>query len=285
MSEMIKPIIKWPGGKRWLARKIAPLLKNEFVKYIEPFFGGGALFFAIKPLKGIVSDINEDLILCYRAIRVNAESVLLEWQKLEPNKDEYYRIRDNWFPENKYKKAARLIYLLRHSWNGLYRVNRKGDFNVPFNSRTRKDTITIDYLKEVQSILRRTKILNSDFEVSVKLAGEGDLIFADPPYFANGREGFSKYNTIAFTDEDQERLSSSLKMSERRGAAWILTNGCRKKILNYYSDYEIFIIPRKQVIAANSMYRKTISEYLVLSNSKQLKKLRQNLRDNFKLLS
>lgn len=139
---MAKPLLKWPGGKRWLAAKISPHLTGTYRRYIEAFLGGGAVLFMLEPHDGIASDINEELIACYMAVKQDGPRVLNELNKLRTTKKEYYRIRDGGNLKSEFKQSARLIYLLRHSWNGLYRVNRDGQFNVPYCPRQRKDKLT-----------------------------------------------------------------------------------------------------------------------------------------------
>lgn len=278
---MAKPLLKWPGGKRWLASKIAPYLKGTFVRYVEPFLGGGAFLFALEPSKGIVSDTNSDLISCYRAIRKDAQRVLREHNKLNSSKDEYYRIRNKWNPECEFKRAGRLIYLLRHSWNGLYRVNQNGYFNVPYCPRQRKDKLTLEMMMNTQSILRRVSLKCEDFEQVVSDTKEGDLIFADPPYFENDNEKFGRYSSVSFREADQERLARSLVKAEHKGAAWILTNGSFEKIRTHFQGYEIFIVSRFSSIAANPHSRGLIREYVVVSKSSSIDALCQYLRNNY----
>ncbi len=282
---MLKPLLKWPGGKRWLAAKIVPHLEGTFKRYIEPFFGGGAVLFALEPPRGLASDTNGDLIDCYQAIRKEGHRVLCELNKLQCIKSEYYRIRDSWNPQCEFQRASRLIYLLRHSWNGLYRVNKKGRFNVPYCPRERKDRLTREMMTGVQSILQRVSLECQDFEQAIAKAEKGDLIFADPPYFENGNTKFGNYSSISFQEEDQERLAKALTTAERRGAAWILTDGCFEQVRTHFLGHDIFVVPRQSVIAADPKYRKRISEYVVLSRGSELGKLRQFLAENYKLVS
>ena len=278
----LRPFLKWPGGKRWLASKIAPYIKGAFGRYIEPFLGGGAFLFALEPSKGIVSDINKDLISCYEAIRKDALRVLLEFNELQISKEEYYRIRDRWSPKCEFKRAARLVYLLRHSWNGLYRVNQKGHFNVPYCPRPRKDKLKMETMTKVQSILRRVELKCQDFEEVICNTKEGDFIFADPPYFENDHEKFGRYSSVSFKEGDQERLARSLVSADHRGASWILTNGSLEKVRKHFHRYEIYIVPRFSSIAANPKCRGMIREYLVISNSSAIHGLSQHLRSHYK---
>jgi DNA adenine methylase len=133
-----EPLFKWPGGKRWLARKLVPFLQDRFIDYFEPFLGGGAFFFYLKPQSSTLSDINPDLINCYRAVKDDAAKVFYYLQKIKACQNNYYYIRDCFKSKNNYHEAARFIFLLSNSWNGLYRVNLKG------NLRGRVSTINFE---------------------------------------------------------------------------------------------------------------------------------------------
>jgi len=268
--KIVKPLLKWPGGKRWLARKIIPCLKADFKRYIEPFLGGGAFLFALLPSRGIVSDINPDLIACYGAIKADPHRVFTEFTRLGLGKAEYYRIRDHWYPRSEVKRAARLIYLLRHSWNGLYRVNRQGHFNVPYCPRKRKDRLTQKMVLEVQSVLQTTHLRCQDFSKTIQQARSGDLLFVDPPYFENGRRTFQRYSSVYFRESEQERLVSCLLNCEKRGATWIFTNGSLKQVKKLFPKYDIFAVARYSTISADPRFRKKIEEYVVFSRNSPL---------------
>jgi DNA adenine methylase len=275
---MISPLLKWPGGKRWLAHKIVPYLSGTFKRYIEPFLGGGAILFALEPSKAFASDINYDLICCYQSIKNDGNKVLNEICKFRGTKDEYYRIRDCCDLQSEFERAARFIYLLRHSWNGLYRVNKQGQFNVPYCPRERKDKITEEMMSSFQRILQRVTLTNQDFSSSIAEAMDGDLIFADPPYFQNGRKTFGRYNSITFRETQQEHLAIALTAAECRGAAWILTNGNLTQVQAHFPRHDIFRISRHSSIAADPRARGIIWEYIVLSNGGTLNELRRFLR-------
>ncbi len=271
---MAYPLLKWPGGKRWLASKIANCLIGTFERYLEPFIGGGALLFALEPKNGIASDINTDLIACYQAVQKDSYRVLSAFRQLKSERAEYYRIRDQWLPASEFEQAARFIYLLRHSWNGLYRVNLNGHFNVPYCPRPRKDQLSEDQIIRAQEILRRVSLQHCPFETVISIAGEGDLIFADPPYFENGHQRFGKYSTRSFSEKDQEQLCNALTDAAERGASWILTNGSLKRLKYFFGKYQIFMVSRYSSIAANPKFRGQVQEFVVLSSSERLELLR-----------
>jgi DNA adenine methylase len=278
---MVMPLFKWPGGKRWLASQIAVHIKGSFERYIEPFLGGAAVLFALEPSKGITSDINPELVNCYLSVKKEARRVLNELRKLQSNRDEYYQIRDEWEPQCQFQRAARLIYLMRNSWNGLYRVNKDGKFNVPYCYRQRKDEIKDDIILKIQSILENIEFKCSDFESIISESKEGDLIFADPPYFDHNHKSFGKYNPISFNENDQDRLANALIKASTKGATWILTNGSIERVQYLFGNYNIFALPRHSIIAASSKSRKKILEYVVLSKSKVLESLHNYLSNNY----
>jgi DNA adenine methylase len=278
---MQTPLIKWPGGKRWLSSKIAPYLAATFDRYVEPFLGGGAMLFALEPSKAIGSDINHELISCDKAVKQDAQRVLVELKNLRDSEIEYYHVRDRWQPQCQFQCAARFIYLMRHSWNGLYRVNKQGRFNVPYCYRKRKDELTSEKMERAQSVLQRVDLKCQDFASVISKSKDGDLIFVDPPYFENGHDNFGRYNAVSFREEDQLQLSESLATAERKGAAWILTNASLIKIKNVFRRADAFILPRRSLIASKANARKEIHEFIVLSRSPRLEKLREHLVNTY----
>ena len=273
------PLLKWPGGKRWLAPIIAPSIEGRYSRFVEPFLGAGALLFQLEPAKGFAADINAELVAAYHAVQEQPAEIIFSLSELGCAKSDYYRIRDGCMPETSYGRAARLIYLLQHSWNGLYRVNRVGHFNVPYSPRIRKHPLTIEKLTQFSRVLSGITIECQDFEKTLEESRPGDLIFADPPYFSKDAKGFSRYNAVAFPQAEQERLASALKQAERRGAAWILTNGSVESVNGFFKGYETFELSRRSALAADPARRRRISEYIVLSSSDALSSLREFLRD------
>ena len=181
MNKVI-PFLTWAGGKRWLTSISDDIFPEKYNTYIEPFLGSGAIYFHLKPNKAILSDINSDLISTYLAIKQDHKSVqeILEIHHKLHCKDYYYKIR-NFKSDNIYENAAKFIYLNRTCWNGLYRVNLNGEFNVPIG--TKKNVILeTDNFELISDMLKNAEILVEDFEVIIDKAGENDLVFIDPPY-------------------------------------------------------------------------------------------------------
>ena len=262
----IKPFLKWAGGKRWFASHILSLLPHRFNRYIEPFLGSGAIFFSLQPNRSILCDLNEELIDTYLAIKKNWRLVQRELRKHHSNhgKRYYYKIRESQ-PNSEYSRAARLIYLNRTCWNGLYRVNKRGQFNVPIGTKQNVLLETDDF-EGVSILLKRSQLLAVDFEKVIQKADKDDLLFVDPPYTVKHNEnGFIKYNEKLFHWDDQVRLSECLKKAKRRGVHVILTNANHDSIIDLYKD-EFKIVPyaRNSIIAADSKNRKLCEELVII---------------------
>jgi DNA adenine methylase len=260
----IKPFLKWAGGKRWLVDRPEFKIPQYSGKYIEPFVGGGAVFFSHAPTQGIISDANSRLIDTYIAIKNDWRAVvanLEEHQKLH-SKDYYYEMRSSKF-EELHLRASQFLYLNRACWNGLYRENLRGEFNVPIGTKS-KIVMDDDNFEYVSKVLQKTQILNEDFSVAISHATEGDLIFVDPPYtVAHNFNGFIKYNQNIFSWNDQIRLRDCLVDAKQRGARIMLTNASHDSIRELYSQLSSPIeITRASVIAGSSKNRVKTSELL-----------------------
>lgn len=261
------PFLKWPGGKRWLIHNIAGIMPQSYNKYIEPFLGGGAMFFLLEPNDAIISDINPDLINLYLVMRDNPlflQECMREHHRLH-DKEHYYMIRNTELTDP-VEQAARFLYLNRTCYNGMYRVNRQGRFNVPIG--TKHDCVyDIDLFQDYSKVLENVEIIVSDFALPIQRAGEGDLIFADPPYASSNKKdnGFLKYNDKLFTWDDQIRLYNELVAAKTRGASIILTNANCGEIKELYSDFYISEVSRTSSIASKKEKRTTVSELLITS--------------------
>lgn len=259
------PFLKWAGGKRWLSDRILQLASPIQGQYIEPFLGGGAVYFALKPPKALLSDVNTELINAYKAIRDDHEKVfsLLKAHHLAHSKEYYYRIRD-YNPRCQYRKAARFIYLNRTCWNGLYRVNLNGQFNVPIGTKSAVLMPTDDW-PTLSGLLSSAELVCGDFEDSIAQAGEGDLVFADPPYTVKHNfNGFIKYNDSLFSWSDQIRLRDAVVSAKRRGARVIVTNAHHESIKDLYKrHFRLESVSRASVLAGSAMHRGRYEELLI----------------------
>jgi len=283
---MLTPFLKWVGGKRWLVESNELVLPHGFDRYIEPFLGGAAVFFALKPKKSILSDVNKGLIETYCVVRDRPEELeaLLVNHSYNHSDRYYYYIRDLKI-EGKIERAAQFIYLNRTCFNGIYRENLKGQFNVPRGSRNTIIFQTDDFLAWSRA-LKQSEIYVSDFAETIGTAGAGDLIFADPPYTVrHNKNGFVKYNQKIFSWEDQERLSNALRLAVSRGADFILTNADHQTIRELYSDFaHMRSVERSSSVAASAANRSLTTELVVSSFSSQSGFRLENNRETQKSL-
>ncbi len=266
-KEPIKPPLKWAGGKRWFASNYIDLFDTSFDRYVEPFFGSGAAFFHFRPQRALISDYNKELIQTYRTLAWRHKKVeeLLTQHHENHCKDYYYAVRSS-VPAGAIEAAARFIYLNRTCWNGLYRVNLNGDFNVPMGTKT--DVIyEDDDFAGVAKALRSADIRASDFELVIDSTQVGDLLFCDPPYTVkHNRNGFLKYNEKIFSWSDQERLAKCLTRAKNRRVKIILTNACHPSIRELYeAEFHLDEVSRSSTLASNSRYRTKVEELIITS--------------------
>lgn len=267
-SKEMTPFLKWPGGKQWLVRHNFDIFPGRFNNYYEPFLGGGAVFFALQPPKAVLSDINTELINLYACMRDYPQELkgIMEEHQRQHNKQYYYNIRGCEYATN-LEKAGRFLYLNRTCFNGMFRVNRQGQFNVPIGTKN-NCIYDLDMFEKYSELLKRADIINSDFVNVIENAKEGDLVFADPPYAVQKKQnGFIKYNDHLFTWKDQERLFESLLEAKRRGALIVLTNVNCREVKDMYQSEGFFWreISRISSMAGKASKRGKITELLITS--------------------
>jgi DNA adenine methylase len=261
----VSPFLKWAGGKRWFAERWLHLIPDKFERYIEPFVGSGAMYFSLLPYTAILSDLNADLIAAYRAVRDDPVGIqrLLEYHDQRHSKGHYYLTRSE-KPDAAIDRAAWLIYLNRTCWNGLYRVNRRNEFNVPIGSKTRVVLPTDDF-RSVSSALQNAQLLIQDFEITIDLAETGDFVFVDPPYTVkHNLNGFVKYNDHIFSWTDQVRLRDAVVRASQRGAMVLVTNANHQSIREIYDRIGTqTVLNRASILAASSVHRSQIEELAI----------------------
>lgn len=259
------PFLKWAGGKRWLVPRINDTVKSITGKYIEPFLGSGAIFFSLRPTNALLSDANEDLINAYIAVRDDPQKVfdLLKSHQRKHCTEYFYQIRQ-YLPREKYRKAARFIYLNRTCWNGLYRVNLEGTFNVPIGTKSNVLMASDDW-PAVARLLGSAEITSQDFESAIDTAVQGDLVFADPPYTVkHNLNGFIKYNNALFSWDDQIRLRDALMRAKKRGARIIATNACHQSVQDLYKNgFVTEPLSRASVLAGSALHRGRYDELFI----------------------
>jgi len=255
-------LLKWPGGKRSLLKHILAFVPSTFNSYYEPFVGGGALFFALQPRQAVLADNNTELINCYKQVRDYPSAVIAHLSKLKNTKEDYYAIRKN-IPSDDASRAARFIYLMTLSFNGIHRVNLQGTFNVPYGYKEYLDPCATSKIFAVSACLSSAKLLEGDFESAVIDAKSGDFIYFDPPYtVAHGNNGFLKYNARIFSWSDQIRLATTAHNLAKRGCQVLVSNADHPSIQELYSNFNMQVIDRSSAIAASTKYRRKITECL-----------------------
>ncbi|MDB5071117.1 MAG: dam [Candidatus Eremiobacteraeota bacterium] len=259
-----RPLLKWPGGKRFLARELRSLFPDRYCQYIEPFIGGGAIFFDLMPSSAIVGDANEDLMECYQAVRSAPDEVHARLSRLRNSKEDYYYIRSS-KPRTALTRAARLIYLTTLSFNGIYRENQRGEFNVPYGNRPLRRMPTLVDLKAVSAVLRCARLCAGDFALTTKFARPGDLVYLDPPYPATSKHSFRKYHRTLFSVTDHERLALEARRLVELGCHVFVSNADVPEARKLYSGFKMIRIHRTSIIAASSSYRRAVTE-LVFAN-------------------
>ena len=260
-----KPFLKWAGGKRRLLPEILKLLPAKFNRYFEPFLGGGALFFALHPYNAFLSDVNPELINTYIQVRDNTNKVIAQLKKMEFTKKFYYQMRLN-KPKSLTSRAARFIYLNRTCWNGLYRENAKGEFNVPIGCYKNPMICDEKSLMEAKEALKNTTITHRDFEEILSIAADGDLVYLDPPYVTGHRNnGFINYNNKIFKWDDQCRLSKMATSLKKKGCYVIISNADHASIEALYGDFRSFKVSRLSLLAAEHKRRGLVEERILTS--------------------
>lgn len=272
----MQPFVKWAGGKRQLLPEISKRLPKSFNDYYEPFIGGGACLLEFAPNKATIGDINQVLVSSYKTIRENVEELMkildefsLEHNEALEKKEFYYKMREQYneriiASDYGIKTVALFIYLNKTCFNGLYRVNSKGLFNVPFNNKKVLNAYDRENLLEISRYLESVQIINGDFEETCKNVKKGDFVFFDSPYAPLKPESFESYTKEGFAVEEHERLARLFKELTERGAYCMLTNHNTDLINELYKDYKIEVVQVKRMINRNADNR--TGEEVIITN-------------------
>ena len=263
----MEPFLKWAGGKRWLLQSSELPLPRHYSRFFEPFLGSGAAFFSVAPISAVLSDVNAELINLYQVIRDYPREFQrrLADHHIRHSKDHYYSTRST-VPEDWIDRAARTLYLNRTCWNGLYRVNIQGKFNVPVGTKSAVIYVNEDF-STYSERLKAAELTTCDFEETLGRAGEGDFVFVDPPYTVkHNLNGFVKYNENLFNWADQIRLRNALIAAIDRGAHVALTNADHDCIKELYVELlEYRQLRRHSVLSGLRKGRGPTTEALFLS--------------------
>ena len=235
LEKTYKPFLRWAGGKNWLLKNLNDYLpKNGFNNYIEPFLGGGSIFFYLSPKDAILSDLNNELIETYCVLRDSVGPIIDVLQTYSNTESFYYQIRSK-IPKSEIERAARFIFLNQTSFNGIYRVNLKGEYNVPYGFRT-KNFLQEENLRSASECLKSVTIKSRDFYRSLEDVKKDDLVILDPPYtVTHNNNGFIKYNAKLFDLNAQIALSKYIDCVNEIGANYILTNAAHEDIRKIFT--------------------------------------------------
>ncbi|MEZ4272849.1 MAG: DNA adenine methylase [Myxococcota bacterium] len=260
-----KPFLKWAGGKTQLLPEILARFPTRFGRYFEPFVGGGAVFFALGPRRAVLTDINENLINTYKMIRDDLDGVIAALDKHRATEEHFYRVRaQNPAALSPLQAAARTIYLNRTCFNGLYRVNAKGQFNVPYGRYERPNICNVANLQAVCLALRGVDLRVSDVVKATTGAKRGDLIYFDPPYDpVSPTASFTSYTAGRFGREDQARLARRFGELAAKGVHVVLSNADTPLICDLYKDFRIERVRARRAINSRADRRGPVSEVII----------------------
>ena len=259
LNNMAKPILKWAGGKTQMLGDLLPKVPKSYGRYIEPFFGGGAMFFALQPENAIIADSNPELINMYRQVAENVDEVISYLKKYENTSEMFYAVREqDWMCLSKAEAAARTIFLNRTCFNGLYRVNKQGKFNVPYGKYANPRICDEEGLKAASKALKKAEILCGDYLLVLEHYAEaGDFVFLDPPYLPISEYAdFKRYTKEQFYEEDHVELAKMIMRLQERGCHVVLTNSNHPLVHELYAPFTIDVIQTKRHISCNGSTRK-----------------------------
>lgn len=269
LKEETYPIVKWVGGKRQLMFELLKNMPENYNRYFEPFIGGGALFFELQPDNAYISDMNEELINLYQVVRNNVDELVADLQKHDISKEYFMEIRNidrteeykNW---SNIQKASRFIYLNRTCFNGMYRVNSKGEFNVPFGHYKNPRILDENNLINCSNLLQKTEIKHADFSEILKKVKKGDFVYFDPPYVPlSETSSFTSYTKDGFDMDMQFKLRDVCDELDSMGVKFLLSNSDTKLVNELYENYNIKKVFASRQINANADGRGKITEVLV----------------------
>jgi len=271
-NKLVAPVLKWVGGKRQLLGTLTPLLPQRITTYCEPFVGGGALLFSLQPNTAYVNDINGDLIRVYNVIKSDVESLIAALQEYKNEADFFYAVRDWDRDKEKYsslsdvQKAARILYLNKTCYNGLFRVNNAGEFNSPFGNYRNPNIVNAPTLRAVNSYLNTATVhlSSTDYAEVLKTLPKGTFVYLDPPYDpVSDTSSFTGYSKGGFTRNDQIRLRECCDDLNARGLKFMLSNSATDFIKEQYSAYHITVVQAKRAVNSDSTKRGEVDEVVV----------------------
>lgn len=266
-NSLARPFLKWAGGKGQLLPQFSALVPTRFDRYHEVFLGGGALFFGLEPKRARLTDLNEELIDCYRAVRDDVEGVITALRAHKYDKEHFYRVRDmNPRRLSPQKRAARMIFLNKSAFNGLYRVNSQGRFNVPFGRYKNPQICDAENLRACSKVLAGVELEVADFSAVLDHAKKGDFVYFDPPYVpVSDTAYFTAYSPGGFGWHDQQRLADVFRALAKRGVKVMLSNSDTPEVHELYAGFRIETVAATRRINSQANGRGKIGELVVMS--------------------
>jgi len=269
----MKPILKWAGGKNALIKNIKQHFPSDMTErnYHEPFVGGGAVFFYLEPLKGTINDANERLMTFYRMVKTEKDILINEAEKLQPfacDPDVYYTLREEFNSSeiDDLRKSALFLYFNKAAYNGLYRENSNGGFNVPIGRHKNPRIVDRIKIENAHKLLQNVELFNEDFSYVKSQAVDGDFCYLDPPYYQSNKQNtFTDYTKNGFSFLDHRRVKQLCVDLDRKGVYFILSNSNTPEIVDLYSSegFDIEFVTKKWMISCNASTRKNVQEIIV----------------------
>lgn len=279
---ILAPVLKWVGGKRQLLEKIKPLIPKTFTTYVEPFLGGGAVLFDLQPSKAIINDYNEELMNVYRVIKDNVDELLslLEQHEQLNNEAYYYAVREldrseSYNSMSAVEKAARIIYLNKTCYNGLFRVNQAGQFNSPYGRYKSPNIVNKPTMLAMSNYFNENNItiLDGDYKDALRELRKGAFVYFDPPYLPiSTSSSFTGYTENGFSLKEQVELKNECDKLNAKGIKFLLSNSDHPKIRDLYRDYTIITVQARRSINSKGNKRGDINEVLVFNYEKDKSK-------------
>lgn len=270
--KMVLPVVKWVGGKRQLLELLGPLFPKRVTSYCEPFVGGGAVLFRLQPKEAVVNDINGELISMYEVIRDNVEGLIAELEGHINEPEHFYAVR-NWDRDHEYyagltnvQRAARIIYLNKTCYNGLFRVNNAGEFNSPFGHYVNPNIVNAPVLRAVSAYFSSNKITftSQDYAAVLEAVPKGTFVYLDPPYDpVSNTSNFTGYSRGGFNRDEQIRLRQCCDALDKRGIRFMLSNSATEFIQEQYASYNITVVQAKRAVNSNARRRGEVDEVVV----------------------
>jgi DNA adenine methylase len=266
----MNPILRWAGSKRELVPKLRPYWLGGHSRYIEPFAGSACFFFALEPKSAVLGDLNSELIQTYRALKCDADLVLECFRRLPIGEAPYYSIRSI-DPKSltEPEVAARFLYLNRYCFNGLYRTNLAGSFNVPYGPPRRPLVNFERTVLGASSLLRNAQLVNADFETTLREVASGDFVYLDPPYAVEGRRIFAEYHPQSFTAPDLVRLGTCLRRIDEAGALFLVSYADSPEARRLFKPWSFRRVRTRRNIAGFAGARRTAFELVAFNLSSE----------------